>query len=173
MRLRFPGKRGANKDHAACLEINFEPATTARVFALEIGRVTAWEPGRRVVSKEQQMSDTATDTTTKIVWFEIPAGDTEQARSFYGDLFGWRFQPFDGQDYHVSYEAGGAVVDAAEQNGVKIYFGVDDIDAAIARVRELGGHAGEKEEIPNVGWYANGAHVDGNPIGLYQNAAGA
>ena len=29
------------------------------------------------------------DTDGKINWFEIPAAETDRARSFYGGLFGW------------------------------------------------------------------------------------
>ena len=120
------------------------------------------------------MTDAATqETTNKIVWFEIPAADSERARSFYGDLFGWHFEGYDGQDYHMSYAAGGAIFGAPQQDGVKVYFGVDDIDAAIARVTELGGSAGDKQEIPGIGWYASCTDIEGNAIGLYQNAPDA
>jgi uncharacterized protein len=115
------------------------------------------------------MSDAAA-TVAKIVWFEVPAADTERARSFYGDLFGWQFQPFDGQDYHMSYEAGGAIFGSPEQNGPMVFFGVPDIEAATARVGELGGEGGEKQEIPGIGYYAHCKDSEGNPIGLYQDA---
>ena len=105
------------------------------------------------------------------MWFEVPAGDTARARSFYGDLFGWQFQPYEGQDYHMTYEAGGAIFAAPEQTGPIVYFGVEDLDAAIERVRELGGDAGEKQEIPGVGFYAECTDTEGNPIGLYQDAS--
>ena len=117
--------------------------------------------------------DTAQAAVNKIVWFEVPAANTARARAFYGDLFGWQFQPFEGEDYHMTYEAGGAIMAAPEQNGPIVYFGVEDIDAAIARVGELGGSGGEKQEIPGVGVYANCTDTEGNPIGLYQNAAAA
>ena len=116
------------------------------------------------------MTDSAATTTTgKIVWFELPASDSARARSFYADLFGWQFQPFEGQDYHMTYEAGGAIFGAPGQTGPIVYFGVDDVDAAIARVNQLGGTGGEKQEIPGVGYYAHCADTEGNPIGLYQN----
>lgn len=62
------------------------------------------------------MTDSAAQATTtgRIVWFEVPAGDTARARSFYGDLFGWQFQPYEGQVYHMTYEAGGAIFAAPE-----------------------------------------------------------
>lgn len=116
------------------------------------------------------MSETATQPATGVVWFEVPAGDSERARSFYGGLFGWAFQPFGDQDYHVSESAGGAIVGAPGQKGVMAYFGVQDMDAALAQVRELGGEAGEKLEIPGVGLYAQCTDTEGNAFGLYQDA---
>jgi uncharacterized protein len=115
------------------------------------------------------MSETVTETTGKIVWFELPAEDTSRAKEFYARLFGWQFQPFEGQDYHMTYEAGGAIYAAPGQKGPTIYFGVAAIEAAIARVRELGGEAGDKQEIPGVGLYANCTDSEGNPFGLYQS----
>ena len=116
------------------------------------------------------MSEGATEpSAAKIVWFELPATDTERARGFYAKLFGWHYQPFEGQDYHMSYEAGGAIFAASEASGPIVYFGVDDVDAAVARVEELGGERGEKQEIPGIGFYALVKDSEGNPIGLYQN----
>jgi uncharacterized protein len=46
--------------------------------------------------------------------------------------------------------------------------GTDDIDAAIARVRELGGEASDAQEIPGVGRYSQCTDTEGNPFGLYQ-----
>jgi hypothetical protein len=42
------------------------------------------------------MSDNAAQATVaKIAWFEVPAADTQRARGFYDELFGWQFQPCD------------------------------------------------------------------------------
>jgi predicted enzyme related to lactoylglutathione lyase len=113
------------------------------------------------------MSDTS--TTSKVVWFEVPAQDTARAKSFYGELLGWSFQPYDEQDYHTTYEAGGAVYGAPDKRGIVTFFGVGEIDAAIARVRELGGEASDKQEIPNIGFYSNCVDTEGNAFGLYQD----
>ena len=74
--------------------------------------------------------------STSVVWFELPAAETRRAREFYGRLFGWKFEPFGDEDYHITYEAGGAIYGAPGEKGLLAYFGVDDIDAAIARVRD-------------------------------------
>jgi hypothetical protein len=116
------------------------------------------------------MSETLSETKGKVAWLELPAKDTQRARRFYGSLFDWQFQPFEGADYHMTLEAGGAIADASELQGPLIYFGTDDVDAAIARVRELGGEAGERQEIPGEGFgsYAHCRDTEGNPFGLYQ-----
>lgn len=71
------------------------------------------------------------------MWFGLPAADTSRARSSCGDLFGWQFQPHEDQCYHMTYEAGGAIVPWPEESGPTVFFGVEELDAAIARVREL------------------------------------
>ena len=106
--------------------------------------------------------------SSSVVWFEIPAEDTHRAREFYAHLFGWKFEPFGGEDYHMTYEAGGAIYGAPGEKGLLAYFGVDDIDAAVARVGELGGEAGEKQDIPGIGQYAHCSDSEGNRFGLYQ-----
>src|ERR1700739_4564355 len=108
------------------------------------------------------MTDSATSTTGKIVLFDLPAADSERARTFYGQLFGWQFQAFDGQGYHMSHEAGGAIMGAPGQTGPVFYFGVGDLDQAVARVEELGATGGNKQEIPGVGYYAQCVDTEGN-----------
>jgi uncharacterized protein len=117
------------------------------------------------------MSETMGETVGKIAWFELPAGDTRRARTFYGRLFGWQFQAFDGSaDYFMTYEGGGAIHQANDRTGPLVYFGTDDIDAAAVRVRELGGEASDKQEIPSVGYYSHCNDTEGNPFGLYQGS---
>jgi predicted enzyme related to lactoylglutathione lyase len=111
---------------------------------------------------------------SKIVWFELSAKDTQRARDFYGGLFGWQFQPFEGPfEYHMTSEGGGAIMAGAGGSGPTVYFGVDDIDAAVARVRELGGAAEDVQEIPGVGRYAHCTDTEGNAFSLYQSAGEA
>jgi len=106
-----------------------------------------------------------------VVWFEVPAQETARARSFYGRLLGWQFEPFEGNpEYHVAGEAGGAVHAGEGGAGLLVYFGVDDLAAAVAQVRELGGRADDAQPIPGVGTYARCTDTEGNAFGLYQPA---
>jgi predicted enzyme related to lactoylglutathione lyase len=57
---------------------------------------------------------------------------------------------------------------AGERNPI-IYFNTDDIDATLARIRELGGEAEEKQPIPSMGWYARAKDSEGNTIAFFQS----
>ncbi len=108
----------------------------------------------------------------KIVHFEVPASDSERARGFYGSLFGWQFQQgMPEMDYHLT--EGGAVMGgdmAAQMVGhLRIYFDTDDIDVSVAKVRELGGEAEDKQPIPGVGWFSGCKDTEGNEFSLFQS----
>lgn len=111
----------------------------------------------------------------QMVHVEIPAGDTAQARAFWGGLFGWEFQSFDGSpsEYHMaqfSETQGGAVMEAeGATRGTRVYFDVEDIHAGNARIGELGGTAGEAIPVPGMGWFSVCQDTEGNEFGIWQN----
>ena len=107
----------------------------------------------------------------KLVHIELPAQDTQRARDFWGALAGWEFQSWDGpMEYHMFQgEPGGAIYPQQQgEQGPIVYFLADDIDADVARIRELGGQADEKSPIPGVGWYARCSDPEGNSFSLFQ-----
>jgi uncharacterized protein len=111
----------------------------------------------------------------QMVHVEIPAGDTSKAREFWSGLFGWQWQEVPGpSEYHMtrfSETSGGAVYapDPANKRGARVYFDVDDINAATAKVGELGGEAGETMPVPGMGWFSINKDTEGNEFGLWQN----
>jgi uncharacterized protein len=111
----------------------------------------------------------------QMVHLEIPAGDTARAREFWGSLFGWQWQTFEGPtEYHMtrlSETSGGAIYapDTPDKRGARVYFDVDDINAGAARVKELGGEANEPAPVPSMGWFAVCKDTEGNDFGLWQN----
>jgi uncharacterized protein len=111
----------------------------------------------------------------QMVHVEIPAGDTTRAREFWGSLFGWEWQTFEGPtEYHMtrfSETTGGAIYapDPPDKRGARIYFDVDDINAGNTRVLELGGEAGEAMPVPGMGWFSLCKDTEGNEFGLWQN----
>jgi predicted enzyme related to lactoylglutathione lyase len=110
----------------------------------------------------------------QMVHLEIPAGDTSKAKDFWGGLFGWQFQAFEGSptEYHMtqfSDTQGGAIMEGnGGTPGPRVYFDVDDINAATARVSELGGQGGEALPVPGMGWFSVCKDNQGNEFGLWQ-----
>jgi predicted enzyme related to lactoylglutathione lyase len=111
----------------------------------------------------------------QMVHFEVPAQNTGRSREFWGSLFGWQFQAFEGSptEYHMtrlSETQGGAIGEAdSDWRAIRLYFDTDDIKASTAKVRELGGEAGDALPVPQMGWFAICKDVDGNEFGLWQN----
>lgn len=110
----------------------------------------------------------------QIVHFEIPVDDTEKGREFWGSLFGWQFEAFPGpSEYHMTRigEQTGAAITNMEpgKRGARAYFDVDEINAGVARVRELGGEAGDPQPVPGMGWFATCQDDAGNEFGLWQS----
>lgn len=106
----------------------------------------------------------------ELVYFEIPAADAERARAFYGELFGWHFEEsnFD-PGYFMIPDATpmGGLSGGEESSSPWVYFGVEEIGAGVALVRELGGEADEPREIPS-GYFARCRDAQGIPFGLWQ-----
>ena len=110
---------------------------------------------------------------TKIVHFEIPAQNTGRAKEFWGSLFGVQFQTYEGPvEYHMfqndDQTGGGIYPQQQGEKGLITYFNVDDIDAARAKVEELGGKAEDKAPVPGMGWYARAEDTEGNEFSLWQ-----
>jgi uncharacterized protein len=108
---------------------------------------------------------------------EVRAADADRAISFYSDLFGWKFTDesvMPDMDYRmtqVGNEVGAAVYPSEEAgSGLTIYFDTDDIDASVAKTRELGGEATDKMEIPGVGWFSQCKDTEGNEFSLFQGS---
>jgi predicted enzyme related to lactoylglutathione lyase len=79
-------------------------------------------------------------------WNELATTDLDAAQSFYGELFGWTMEPFEGEmPYFVirNGEASNGGMREAMPPGTPphwlVYFGIDDTDAAVAELGELGG----------------------------------
>ena len=114
----------------------------------------------------------------QIVHLELPTDDTGKAQEFWGSLFGWQFQAYPGpSEYHMTRIADqqGAAITNMEpgKKGTRPYFDVDDINAGAARVKELGGEAGDPMPVPSMGWFAVCKDPHGNDFGLWQNDGSA
>ena len=114
----------------------------------------------------------------EVVHVEIPSDDTGKGREFWGKLFGWDFTEAPGEfEYHMTNVADrhGVAITNMEpgKRGPRVYFSVDDINDGVARVKELGGTAGDVGPVPGMGWFAVCKDVEGNDFGLWQNDTSA
>ncbi|HZA41856.1 MAG TPA: VOC family protein [Actinomycetota bacterium] len=77
----------------------------------------------------------------ELVWFELGVEDVERGRKFYENLFGWHFDPGPtGSGFMIrTPNVPGGMHGGNPGAAPYIFFKVDDMDAAIERVRELGG----------------------------------
>lgn len=110
----------------------------------------------------------------KVVHVEFPAQDVDRAERFWEGVGGWTIEDagMPGIDYRMFQDGdqGGAVYSKMDDmQGPIIYYGCDDIDADLAKVRELGGEGEEKQPIPTVGWFARCKDTEGNAFSLFQS----
>jgi predicted enzyme related to lactoylglutathione lyase len=102
--------------------------------------------------------------------FELGVPDAARAKVFYGELFGWSFTPTAGENAWIE-TAGvrGGLHDGDDAANIVVYFSVADIDAAVARVRELGGQADDPGPSERGGGrFASCRDDQGVPFGLHQ-----
>jgi uncharacterized protein len=108
----------------------------------------------------------------EIVHVEYPSKDTERAQAFWSGLFGWQFGPaMEGMDYRMAQtgpSSGAAIMQSDETGNPNYYYDTSDIEASIAKVRELGGEAGDKMPVPTHGWFAGCTDTEGNAFYLWQ-----
>ncbi len=113
----------------------------------------------------------------EVSFFELGVRDPGPARTFYGALFGWEMRPGpSGEAHGFQIDAGnmrGGLHGGDEAAGPYLFFKVDDIEAAAARVRELGGEAEFNEHSgpgPS-GTFAFCTDNQGSSFGLHQPPA--
>jgi hypothetical protein len=108
--------------------------------------------------------------TSQLCWFELPVADVEKGRTFFSDLLGWKLSAWGDESYLTvdGGEPGGALTQG--DGRPIVYFAVEDIDAAVARVRELGGSAQDTRDVPTVGRMTACADDQGTTFSLFQPA---
>ncbi|MHC4837292.1 MAG: VOC family protein [Planctomycetota bacterium] len=112
-----------------------------------------------------------------VVSFDIGCRDRDRAVGFYRELFDWEDQeanPLSSKvQAHAAKGINGAITALGHEpeNYVMIYVEVEDIPATLAKAESLGAQTMIPEtEIPEGGWFAWFADLDGNLIGLYRTA---
>jgi uncharacterized protein len=104
-----------------------------------------WQPGENIGAS-------LVNAPGALVWNELASPDLEGSSTFYRDLFGWEMTPFENSPTpYLSIKNEGANnggMRELESPGPPphwlVYFGVQEIDASLTKVKELGGtvHAG-------------------------------
>lgn len=128
------------------------------------------------------MPDTATDG--RFIWYELLTTEPDAAESFYTRVLGWGtdvWSAVEDEPYTMWTNDGtpiGGVMQLPEEAATEgappfwlPYVGSDDVDATVARARELGAavHV-EPREIPDVGRFAVLGDPQGATFALYARA---
>jgi predicted enzyme related to lactoylglutathione lyase len=129
-------------------------------------------------TERQNMAKSEKTQTASLVWFEIPADNPERAQAFYGNLFGWKINPFPGGgDYwHIDTAGADDTPDGAlkrrkhPQEPVVNYIGVDSVDQYTDKIAKLGGKISMgKTAVPQMGYFAVCQDPEGNAFGIWQS----
>ena len=109
--------------------------------------------------------------TAELGYFTIPVADMERGKAFYDGLFGWQFEPGEGYAHIGNTTLPGGLHAGGEGPSPKVWFRVDDINAAVARVRALGGEAADPAQSDS-GWHTDCRDDQGIRFSLWQPAPG-
>jgi len=111
---------------------------------------------------------------------DIPVGDMQRAKKFYGETFGWKFNEwkpeyvlFETDDSKYPVEGGLNLVtdEKTRLSFASIHFHVEDVDAALAKIKANGGTIVKgKDSIPHVGSFGSFKDSEGNLLSLYSAA---
>jgi len=101
-------------------------------------------------------------------YFTLPVKNLARAKTFYGALFGWEIEE-SGHVANTTFPLGLSPDGPAEIPNV--YFRVEDIDRAAARVTQLGGQVRSRNQYPS-GPNAVCMDPDGTVFSLWQPAPG-
>jgi predicted enzyme related to lactoylglutathione lyase len=149
-----------------------------------VGRFAVIEDGQGAVVSpfkgNQPMPEFEDAPPGSFVWDELMTDDVERARAFYARIFGWTYEDHDMGPMGIytlvkrGDKQGGGMMKRppGAPAAWMTYIGVEDVDAAAARVPELGGrvHVGPAN-IPNVGKFSIVADPSGAVVALFKRPA--
>jgi len=119
----------------------------------------------------------AKKTASSIVWFEIPADDTQRAKAFYNKLFGWKINPLPHMADYWHMDTGGA--DASPDGGIlkrmhpehtiTSYVSVPSVTKFAAKVEKLGGNICKpKTAVPGMGYFVICQDTEKNTFAIWE-----
>ncbi|RDI37218.1 VOC family protein [Falsibacillus pallidus] len=123
----------------------------------------------------------------RLVHFEIHVDDMDRAKTFYGEVFGWKFEDWSeyaGMPYFgavtgdestpgingaLMKRQGPAPQAGQAMNGFACTMGVENYDETEKKILELGGTvAMPKYALPGMAWQGYYIDPEGNIIGIHQ-----
>jgi predicted enzyme related to lactoylglutathione lyase len=114
----------------------------------------------------------------RVVHFEINADNPERASKFYGTVFGWNIQKWDGPQQYWLASTGdksemgidGAIMPRQHPQATTVNtIGVGSLDESLKKITENGGKiVMERQTIPGVGYFAYCQDTEGNTFGVMQ-----
>jgi predicted enzyme related to lactoylglutathione lyase len=116
----------------------------------------------------------------RVVHFEIYTNDPNAVQAFYQDVFGWKFQKFEGgpidywlittgDDAQPGINGGLARPREGQSSCTLNTIGVSSLDESIRKIEQSGGKiCVPKMAIPNVGWLAYAEDPAGNVFGIIE-----
>jgi predicted enzyme related to lactoylglutathione lyase len=120
-----------------------------------------------------------------VVHFEIPVGDLERAKAFYGTVFDWELQTIPDMQYTIAMTTpideqtqmptspgaiNGGLMDRSKETPTPVItIGVDSVEEALKKVEAEGGTVvTPSTEIPGMGAFGYFKDPEGNVMGLFQ-----
>lgn len=114
-----------------------------------------------------------------VVHFEIPADNTERAKKFYSELFGWQFSKWEGpMEYWLVATkkgsggegvSGGLTKRQSPEQRPLNYIDVPSVDEYMAKVNKLGGKViFPKTAVPGMGYLAICLDTENNAFGIWE-----
>ena len=114
----------------------------------------------------------------RITHFDIPSDDPERAQKFYSEVFGWKFDKWDGPMEYWMVKTGesnqpgingGLARRMPGQIGMTNTIEVPSLDEYTNKITSNGGQILiPKMPIPGVGYFATGMDTEGNIFGMIQ-----
>ena len=117
---------------------------------------------------------TLSSTTTaahQVGHFEIPADRTDELKSFYSSLFGWKFEEGETGNYWTIKNAGISGGLAPRENPEQMptmFVAVESIDDYIGKARQLGAKVVKNKQEIRLGYYAVMEDPQKNTFGIWQ-----
>jgi uncharacterized protein len=121
----------------------------------------------------------------RVTHFEIYTDDPEAVQPFYRDVFGWKFQKFEGGpieywlittggDKEPGINGGLTRPREGQSPGTLNTIAVESLDRTIKEIEQAGGKiCVPKMAIPEIGWLAYAQDLAGNVFGIIEPDANA